>query len=141
MRQPVWKKLRFAPLDWQTHPIDTAPDQPQGWGPFDGPYTPKDYIDPVSFMGMSGINIGYTDDAYRIDHGPGYHDITVFPDRSTSSVNNVLTGARNNESPPPGVYTSTIANTVTRAKETGGASVTGIADLAARLKAAVQTGG
>lgn len=140
MKQPVWKRLRYAALDWQTHPIDTAPDQPQGWGPFDGPYTPKDYIDPVNFMGMSGINIGYNTEPTMVDHAPGYHDITVFPDKSTASVNNILVNAQNNETQRPGVsYTSTISNTLTRAKETGGPS--SMSDLFTRLKSAVQTGG
>lgn len=134
----VWKRLRYAPLDWQTHPIDTAPDQPQGWGPFDGPYSPRDYLSPATQMGMSGINIGYTADRYLIDHAPGYHDITVFPDRSTASVNNVLVNAENNATRAVGsVYSSTISNTITRAQETGGGSGASIADLMTRLRGAV----
>jgi hypothetical protein len=143
VKQPVLKKLRYAPLPWDTHPIDTAPDQPQGWGPFNGPYSPWDFIDPATFMGMSGINIGYNTDVYQTDHAPGYHDITVFEDRSTASVNNVLVKAANDGSPQmtPGVtYTSTIANSLNRAREQSGNGPS-VADLLSRLKNAVNIGG
>jgi hypothetical protein len=134
----VWKKLTYRSWDVQSHPIDLA-EGPQGWGPFDGPYTPKDYLDPVAFMGMSGISVGYNVEALTVDHGPGYHDITIFPDRSTESVNNALVKAINNEtvgSSPSTSYTSTISNSMARVRETtGGASKVG--DLLTRLKTAV----
>lgn len=141
--QPIWKRLTYRPWDVQSHPIDLV-EGPQGWGPFDGPYTPKDYLSPATMMGMSGINIGYNVQAFVTDHGPGYHDITVFPDRSTSSVNNVLVKAANDQTPgmTPGVtYTSTIANSLNRARETQSSTNTsGVADLLTRLRNAVGGG-
>ena len=135
----VWKTLTYRPWDVQSHPIDLA-EGPQGWGPFDGPYSPKDYLDPTAYMGMSGINIGYNTLPYVTDHGPGYHDITIFPDRSTASVNNVLVQAVNAETTRPVSYSSTIANTLSRSAERKGVATSGVGDLMNRLRTAVQGG-
>ena len=136
VKQPIWKRVTYRALDVQSHPIDTV-EGPQGWGPFDGPYSPRDYLCPQTQMAMSGINVGYNLKTDITDHAPGYHDITVFTDRSTASVNNALEQARNDETVQAGsIYSSTISNTITRAKEVTGQGGN-MADMISKLKSAV----
>ncbi len=134
----VWKPLRYESLPWETHPIDIAIG-PQGWGPFDGPYTPKDYItSQQAAAGMSGLNIGYNDAVFHTDHAPGYHDITIFPDRAQDSVNNILVQAQNEQYPAAPAYSSTIANALTRVNELGpGGRTGGAGELLQRLKSSL----
>ena len=136
-----WKPVQFQSMPWETHPIDIVIG-PQGWGPFWGPYTPRDYISgPQSVAGMSGISTGYNADPLIIDHGPGYHDITIFPDRSLDNVNNMLVKAQNESSQTGANYTSTISNALSRVKEQGGGSSLGASgDLLARLRSSLTKG-
>ncbi len=104
--------LTYDALPWRTHPIDIAYG-PQGWGPFKGAWTPLDFQAPVTMMGGgSGINIHWTQGDNSIEVAPPYAVETVFPDRSGSFVNNVLTaltGPENGVAPGKN-YSSTISN-------------------------------
>jgi len=105
------RKLAYAPLPWDTHPIDLA-FGPQGWGPFAGPYTPLDFRDVAGSIGISGISNGYNLNAFNsADHGPGYHDITLFHDPSLDRVNAVLSKLSGAPGKTPGAtYSNTISN-------------------------------
>lgn len=98
--------LSYAPLPWQTHPIDTTPDAPQGWGPFDGPWSPFDFPDLTTSMFGDGIDITYAQADNNVAVGvPGV--LGLFLDNSTSLVNNshVVTSVV-----PPPQLSSTIGN-------------------------------
>lgn len=128
----VMRKTTYAPLPWETHPIDTVVG-PQGWGPFEGPYSPKDYLPQGNCAGISGLDIGYNKDPFLPDHGPGYSEVTIFTDRSTDLVNGVLTNAQNNGAQHANpAYSSTISNAIARSKDLSGAAAT-----AASIKSAV----
>ena len=74
--------LRYAPMPWETHPIDMAYG-PQGWGPFHGPWTPQDFWSPywgIDDTWMKGDNAIY--------FSPGYGNLTVYEDSSIDFVNN-----------------------------------------------------
>lgn len=94
--QPALRNLTYAPMDWATHPIDTTPQQQQGWGPFEGaPYTPFDYPDKSMSMaqgadGVGGINILWTQGSNEQEFAaPGASNVSqVYTDNSTSFVNN-----------------------------------------------------
>ncbi len=75
--QPVLRELTYGSLDWVTHPIDLY-DGPQGWGPFNGPWTPIDFADPaadISYMYGSGESNDW-------EFAPPYDVISVFADHS-----------------------------------------------------------
>ena len=136
----VWLPLRYESLPYQSHPIDVAIG-PQGWGPFSGPYTPKDYVTSQQGVGgMSGVSQGYNAEIFYTDHAPGYHDVTVFSDPSLARVNNTLVQAQNDQSPGAYNYSSTIANALTRVKEQGGQSpiAAGASQLFGRLAQALR---
>ncbi len=76
------RQLTYAPLPYETHPIDLAYGS-QGWGPFPGPWTPEDFMSP-----FWGIDITWYTGDNRTDVAPGYQDLTVFRDPSLDSVAN-----------------------------------------------------
>lgn len=43
---PVLEEVEYGELPYITHPIDTVTGR-QGWGPFTGPWTPWDWMDPA----------------------------------------------------------------------------------------------
>lgn len=79
----VVQPLTYQALDWATHPIDLAPSQPHGWGPFSGPWQPVDFRDPSRM-----ISTAWTGDNDLADFGPGYDELTLFHDGSLDSVDN-----------------------------------------------------
>jgi len=83
------KSLEYAPLPWQTHPIDTTPCQSQGWGPMSGPYTPYNYNSAKDCM-TGGFGLDTTRDLAdnRITYAPSYNVLTLMQDKSISYVNN-----------------------------------------------------
>lgn len=111
MQKPVVRQLEFAPLPWETHPIDLY-QGPQGWGPFNGAWTPWDWMDPAD------------DIAYTYGHGetnewqfaPPYQTLTLFDDSSLDFVNNTSYAAvaQQAQADQETAYTSTIANVVSR---------------------------
>lgn len=74
--------LRYAPMPWETHPIDMAYG-PQGWGPFHGPWTPQDFWSPYW-----GIDDTWLKGDNAIFFSPGYGNLTVYEDSSIDFVNN-----------------------------------------------------
>ena len=132
------KRLYYEPLPYDTHPIDLAYGE-QGWGPFKGPYTPLDFLDVANHIGLSGLNIGYNLAAFNAaDHGPGYHDITLFSDTSLDRVNATLTKLANDESTQANQrYSNTISNGYTAPKS--GAQATASA-LRSRIASALVGG-
>jgi hypothetical protein len=90
-QKEVLRQITYAPFPWETHPIDTVPTQQQGWGPFWGPWQQVDFADP-----QAAIDLGYSG-SNAVTYGPGYADITIFKDPSTSLVNNkgILTTIEN----------------------------------------------
>ena len=128
--------LTYAPLPYDTHPIDTTPSQQQGYGPFTGPYTPLDFRDVAGSIGLSGISNGYNLAVFNLaDHGPGYHDITLFSDPSLDRVNAVLTKLNNDGNKQPGMsYSNTIANGVVPTQSGATAAIT---SLKSRIAAAL----
>ena len=106
---PTIRQLTFAPLPYDTHPIDTY-DGPQGWGPFYGAWTPWDFRDPAA------------DIAYTYGHGesnewqfsPDYDVITLFADHSlewdwNTSYDSAATQQFDEQQR---AYTSTAANAI-----------------------------
>ena len=78
----VLRQLTYAPMAWETHPIDNAYG-PNGWGPFHGPWTPQDFWSPfwgIDATWMSGDN--------AIWFSPGYGNLTVYEDSSLDFVAN-----------------------------------------------------
>lgn len=77
--------LTYAPLPWNTHPIDTTPDAPQGWGPYNGPWSPQDFGSPAM-----AVNIYWTqgDNDLAGQLAPGYDELTLYQDNSLDMVNN-----------------------------------------------------
>lgn len=104
---PELKELTYAPLPWDTHPIDLV-EQPQGWGPFNGPWTPWDFLDPAA-----SISDGYDGDN-EWQFAPPADILTVFGDRSLDLVGNTSYDvmAEQVQSQQEQSYTSTIANVV-----------------------------
>jgi hypothetical protein len=74
--------LRYAPLPWETHPIDTS-NGPNGWGPFHGPWTPQDFWSPYW-----GIDATWDLGDNAIWFAPGYGNLTVYEDSSIDFVAN-----------------------------------------------------
>ncbi len=107
--------LTYEALPWRTHPIDIA-HGPQGWGPFNGAWTPLDFQSPATMLGGgSGINQYWTQGDNETLIAPPYAVETVFPDRSGSLVNNILshlTGSENGDTSGK-AYSSTISNGTT----------------------------
>lgn len=104
---PVLRQLTYAPLPYETHPIDLY-DGPQGWGPFNGPWTPWDFLDP-----SASVSDGYDgDNEWRF--APPYELLTVFGDRSIDFVNNTSydVNAQQMMAQEEQSYTSTIANVI-----------------------------
>jgi hypothetical protein len=103
--------LTYAPWDFATHPIDTAPEQPQGWGPFSGPWMPVDYRDP-----SQSIDILWTqgDNSVNRSVSPGYDELSLFDDRSIALVFNSSAGVvlRDAAEDISLARTSTISNVV-----------------------------
>jgi hypothetical protein len=76
--------LTYAALPWQTHPIDTAPDQPQGWGPMSGPWMPVQYQDP-----SQSIDCDWTQtNNINTKTAPQYTYESLYDDPSLGNVNN-----------------------------------------------------
>ncbi len=83
-------QLTYAPLPWQTHPIDTNTGS-QGWGPMAGPYTPYNFDAAKDTQsGGSGINITWFqgDNESTVAQPPNYAVLTLMADKSLSFVNN-----------------------------------------------------
>lgn len=120
MAAPELKALTYAPFDWATHPIDTTPQQNQGWGPFSGaPYTPFDYPDKAMSMGganpvngMAGINQYWTQGSNAEEFAPpGAANVSqIYTDNSTSFVNNMNDIVSLAQKALTGGNTSTISN-------------------------------
>jgi len=72
----VLRPLTYAPMAWETHPIDLAYGS-QGWGPFHGPWTPEDFMSP-----FWGIDATWMQGDNAIWYAPGYANFTVFEDPS-----------------------------------------------------------
>lgn len=102
------KQLTYAPLPLETHPIDIAYG-PQGWGPFDGPWTPEDFWSPywgINATWMSG------DNATLI--APGYDIISLFDDPSIDfAANHSFLAELQRDAGRAVNYGNTIANGVT----------------------------
>jgi hypothetical protein len=106
------KSLTYAPLPYETHPIDTTPSQQQGWGPFHGPYTPWDFESAIESQAPGGIDIFWTqgDNVGVVDYAPPYAVLTIMQDKSLDLVNNqgmVSVMAQNANAAP---NTSTFSN-------------------------------
>lgn len=85
----VLRELEYAPLPWQTHPIDTAPSQSQGWGPFHGPYSPWDFDSAKDVMtGGWGLDITWDLGDNAVTYAPPYAVTTLMQDRSVDLVSN-----------------------------------------------------
>ena len=78
----VDRNLYYEPLPWETHPIDVAHGS-QGWGPFDGPWTPQDFISP-----FWGIDITWAAGDNATTYTPPWALITLMEDPSTDYVAN-----------------------------------------------------
>jgi hypothetical protein len=109
---PQTERLEFAPLPWQTHPIDTVHEQ-EGWGPFFGPYTPWNFPDPATFMAGCGIDDTWLQGNNRavVSYSPPYDITTLQVDNSTSWVNNALKRLNPSDDSSSRLYNSTISNT------------------------------
>lgn len=109
MELPTLEHLQYAPLPYQTHPIDTY-HGPQGWGPFWGPWTPWDWHDPAAHIsdryGMGESN--------EWQFAPPYDVITLFHDHSLGYAANTSyqAEAQRSASEQELSYTSTISNAV-----------------------------
>lgn len=114
------RQLSYAPLAWETHPIDLAFGS-QGWGPFLGPWQHVDFADPASM-----IDITYDTGNNALDYGPGYDEISLFSDPSIDMVHNtsfLSTLAQAAESAIGGrASTATIANGIQTDAGTGGSA-------------------
>lgn len=111
MNRPVVRKLTFAPLPYETHPIDTY-EGPQGWGPFNGAWTPWDWMDPAD-----DISDHYgSGESNEWQFAPPYDMLTLFGDDSLDFVNNTSYAAVAQQTAQENdlAYTSTIANVVPR---------------------------
>lgn len=83
------RQLTYAPLDYATHPIDTAPFQEHGWGPFEGAYTPWDFASAKDIMGgVLGIDITYDFGDNRTLPAVPFNVMTIMQDKSLSFVDN-----------------------------------------------------
>lgn len=78
------RQLTYAPLPWETHPIDLAYGS-QGWGPMMGPWQPSDFVSQAA-----GIDITYAsgDNNEVRAPAPGYGTLTLFHDDSLNRVHN-----------------------------------------------------
>ena len=102
----VLLQLTYAPLPYETHPIDLAYGS-QGWGPFHGPWTPSSFASP--FWGIDPTwNAGDND----VTYAPAYHTMTVFEDPSVDFVANhgLLSTLKNDLAALLGRGSSTISN-------------------------------
>lgn len=111
MNRPVIRRLTFAPLPYETHPIDTY-EGPQGWGPFNGAWTPWDWMDPADEIS----DVYGSGESNEWMFGPSYDLLTLFGDDSLDFVNNTsydAVAAQNTEEQQL-AYTSTIANVIPR---------------------------
>lgn len=80
--------LNYAPLPWQTHPIDQAFGS-QGWGPMDGPYSPLDFVSAKdSQSGGSGIDITWLKGDNSTSFAPTYATLSLLSDKSIDLVAN-----------------------------------------------------
>jgi len=100
------QRLRYEPLDYATHPIDYGYG-PQGWGPFAQAWNPVDFLAPQANI---DITREAANNAWTV--GPGYHVITVFPDRSQDLVHNnsLLSELQRGDTVARRSLTSTISN-------------------------------
>lgn len=80
--------LTFAPLPFATHPIDTA-NQPQGFGPFSGPWQPEDYRGAKDVSAGGELNITWyaTSASSPMTVAPSTV-LTIAQDRSLQSARN-----------------------------------------------------
>jgi hypothetical protein len=100
--------LTYAPLPWETHPIDTVTGI-QGWGPFQGPYTPFNFPELVTGMAQGGIDITWNQGNNNTAIAPGYAVGTIQMDNSLALVNNRLAQMQVDASATRN-YSSTISN-------------------------------
>lgn len=111
VNRPVIRQLTFAPLPYETHPIDTY-EGPQGWGPFNGAWTPIDWDDPADMISYE-YGSGESNDW---EFAPPYDMLTLFGDDSLDFVNNTSYAAVAQQRVEEDnlAYTSTIANVIPR---------------------------
>lgn len=102
----VERQLTYAPLPWDTHPIDTVTGS-QGWGPFEGPWTPQDFISP-----FWGIDITWAAGDNATTYSPPYDILTLQEDPSLDFVSNssLLATLERAVSGVTQRFTSTISN-------------------------------
>jgi len=108
MPEQRMERLHWEPLPWDTHPIDLAYG-PNGWGPFQGPYTPFNFPELVTAMARDGIDITWNQGNNNTDVAPGYAVSTVQMDNSLALVNNRLADMQKDTSTSR-AYSSTISN-------------------------------
>lgn len=101
--------LTYYPLPLRTHTNDWV-TQPQGWGPFAGPWNPDQFADPAACISIQWVPFDATPQI--VNHAPGYDDVTVFRDPSLSGVNNqsFVSAIRDALSDASERVTSTISN-------------------------------
>lgn len=82
--------ITYEPLPYATHPIDTVPTQWQGWGPFEGPYTPWNFQSAKDIVAPGGIDITWLSGNNQQVISPGipFAVITLMQDRSLDLANN-----------------------------------------------------
>lgn len=108
------ERIEYAPLPYNTHPIDTVTGY-QGFGPFDGPYTPWNFPDSQDIAAPGGVNIYWTEQgSNKVDFAPPYAVLTAMTDRSIEFANNPgLTAVlMQNAAASPNTSTASNANPV-----------------------------
>lgn len=106
--------IEYGSLPYATHPIDTVTGY-QGFGPFDGPYTPWDFADSQDIAAPGGVNVYWTTQGdNRTDYAPPYAVITAMQDRSLDFASNPgLTAVlMQNAAASPNTSTASNANNV-----------------------------
>ena len=113
MERPVLRHVTYESLPWQTHPIDLV-DAPQGWGPFNGAWTPWDWHDPANDISDhygSGESNEWLFSPFTADgNGVGWY--TVFGDPAMDYAFNTSYDAVAQQEAEDYGNTSTIANVV-----------------------------
>lgn len=106
------KRLEYQSLPYITHPIDIVIGH-QGWGPFNGPWSPIDFFDPAA-----DISIGYGAASNAWQFTPRY-TYSIFGDPSLDYVDNAA--ALNAVSRGSEVYgqSSTIGNVLGQSSSAG----------------------
>lgn len=112
MAVPVLRHVRYESLPWDTHPIDLV-EAPQGWGPFNGAWTPWDWHDPANEI-SDHYGSGESNDwefSPFITEGDGGGWYTVFGDPAMDYVNTSYDAIAEQEAEDYG-NSSTISNVI-----------------------------